>query len=119
MVMREGKLPYEDWFNEPNYAKLGKVKASFFTEMEPIELSPAFEDIRPWLADLQYHFSEGFELKNNHERRKRREELPPFEDETLKGTIDYSSLITPTHHLTGGLKGLTIRYNPDMVLADA
>ena len=119
VVMRGGTLPYQKWFNGQDYDTLGKLKGSFFTEMEPIELSPAFEDIRPWLADLQYRFSEGFEIKNNHERRKRREELPPFEDETLRGTIDYSSLITPTHRLTGELKGLTIRYNPDTVQADA
>jgi len=70
MVMREGTLPYKDWFDERYYAKLGSLKGTFFTEMQTIELSPAFEDIRPWLEELQYCFSEGFELKHGHARRK-------------------------------------------------
>ena len=109
VVMRTGELPYERWFNVWDYDTLGSLKALFFTQMQPIELSPPFEDFRPWLEHLQYCFSDGFELKNNHERRKRREELPPFEDETLKGTIDYSSFIQPIQHLTGELEGLSVR----------
>jgi len=111
--MREGELPYQKWFNGQDYDTLGSFKESFFTRMKAIKLSPAFEDIRPWLEELQYCFSEGFELKHGHARRKRRAELAPFDDETLGGNIDYSSLIEPAHHLTGELKGLAIRYNPE------
>ena len=116
MVMREGKLPYGDWFNEPNYVKLGMFKAFFFSQTEDIELSPDFEGIRKWLMSLQYCFSDGFEAKNHYKKQKERAgdsagELIPFDDETLGGNIGYSSLIEPTRHLTGELEGLNIRYN--------
>ena len=115
LVMREGELPYDDWFNEPKYAKLGIFKESFFTRTEPVELSPAFEDIHKWLLHLQYCFSDGFELKYSYKKRKERAgdsagELPPFDDETLGGKIDYSSLIEPISHLKGELKKLDVRY---------
>ena len=40
VVMQEGELPYMDWFNEPNYARLGRFKTALFSQMEPIILSP-------------------------------------------------------------------------------
>ena len=127
VVMREGKLPYEDWFNEPNYAKLGKVKASFFSHWEAIELSPAFEDFRGWLEDLRLSFTGGFqrkltnlvEQKQQSEWRKKRgvgsagQAKPtsvPFDDETLGGYVDYSAVVEPTRYLGGDLNGLVIRY---------
>ena len=115
VVMREGEIPYGDWFNEQNYGKLGIFKAYFFSQMGAIELSPAFEDIRKWLVHLQYCFSDGFELKNSYKKRKERAgdsagELPPFDDETLGGQINYSSLIEPARRLKGELEGLTVRY---------
>jgi len=115
VVMREGTLPYQKWFNERDYDTLGSLKGTFFTDMKVIELSPAFEDIRKWLLHLQYCFSDGFELKNSYKKRKERGgdfagELTPFDDETLGGKIDYSSLTEPIDRLTGNLKGLTIRY---------
>ena len=115
LVMREGKLPYEDWFDEPKYAKLGMFKAFFFSQVEAIELFPAFEDIRKWLLHLQYSFSDGFELKYSYKKRKARAgdsagELPPFDDETLGGKIDYSSLIEPIPYLKGELEKLDVRY---------
>ena len=84
--------------------------------MEPIELSPTFEDFRPWLKGLQYYFSDGFDAKSNYAKRKARAGssaggLPPFDDETLDGHVDYSSFVKPTCHLGGELKGLVIRYN--------
>ena len=64
LVMREGKLPFGDWFKEPNYAKLGMFKASFFSRMEPIELSPAFEYFRGWLLRLRRSFSPDIQRSN-------------------------------------------------------
>ena len=52
-------LPYQDWFNERPYHTLGTLKSIFFLYKQPIELSPDFEDFRPWLKGLQYCFSEG------------------------------------------------------------
>jgi hypothetical protein len=52
VVMREGKLPYENWFDELDYATLGALKGTFFWDMEAIELSSAFEDFHTWLGDL-------------------------------------------------------------------
>jgi len=116
LVMREGEPPYRKWFNQQDYDTLGSLKGTFFADMQPIILSPDFEHFRPWLEHLQYCFSDGFDLKHAYEKRKRRAgdsagELTPFDDETLGGNIDYSSLIEPTRCLTGELEGLDIRYN--------
>ena len=110
-------LPYQKWFNQRDYDILGSLKESFFTETRDIELSPTFEDIRKWPEQLQYCFSDGFEAKYSRKKRKQRAgdsagELPPFDDETLGGNINYSSLIEPTRRLPGKLSGLKIRYNP-------
>jgi len=115
VVMREGKLPYAEWFDARNYASLGKDKKSFFLEMEDIELSPSFECFRFWLSKLQDCFSDGFELKNSHMKREKRGENSaggpaPFDDETLGGKVKYSSFIEPVRHLTGELEGLIIHY---------
>ena len=116
-------LPYQDWFNEPQYHKLGSIKGGFFSDMEAIELSPTFEDFRVWLQRLRCRFSEGFALKNAHVRRQRREEWGrgppgepvPFDNETLGGWIDYPSLIETARQLEGQLEGLTVRYDPKPV----
>ena len=115
VVMREGMLPYQDWFGTLKYDTLGSLKNSFFGVTKAIELSPTFEDFRVWLEDLQYRFSDGFELKNSHVKREKRAgnsagSLTPFDDETLGGKVDYSSFIEPVGCLTGQLKGLLIRY---------
>ena len=128
VVMRKGALPYGEWFNEQKYETLGNHKIAFFSSNRPIDLSPDFEDFRPWLRDLRYSFSEGFKAKVSDQNE--REGLPgwrkkragwstvqtkpppvPFEDETLGGYVDYSAIIEPTRSLEGDLKGLTIRYD--------
>jgi len=115
VVMREGKLPYAEWFDARNYASLGRDKLLFFLVMEDIKLSPSFECFRLWLSKLQDCFSEGFDLKNSHVRREKRGESStggpaPFDDETLGGKVTYSSFIEPVRLLTGELEGLIIRY---------
>jgi len=42
-----------------NYARFGRFKISF-SQMEIIELSPAFEGFHAWLQDPQPSFAEGF-----------------------------------------------------------
>ena len=118
VIMRKGELPYERWFNEPDYEALADHKIGFFSRTAAIQLSAAFEDFSPWLTDLKYRFSEGFGAMNSYERRKIRAGssaggLVAFDDETLGGNIDYSSLIEPARSLKGELEDLIIRYNPE------
>jgi len=119
VVMREGKLPYAEWFDARNYASLGRDKMLFFLVMEDIKLSPSFECFHGWLHDLQHCFSDGFERKDSHVKEKRAGSstggLAPLNDETLGGHIDYSSFIEPVHLLTGELEGLIIRYRASTV----
>jgi len=130
VVMRKDTVPYEAWFNEPNYSKLGWCKTHFFfSDEKTIELSPAFEDFRPWLQDLRLSFTEGFgrkvsartEEQGLSEWRQKRaggsagqvKPAPdPFDDETLGGYVDYSAVIEPARYLEGELTGLNIRYDP-------
>ena len=129
LVTREEELPYQDWFRAPNYVMLGSLKGTFFSDKQPIELSPAFEDFRPWLRDLRFVFSEGFKSKlfdpstqeDTPEWKLKRaggtaggvKATPiPFDDETLGGHVDYSAVIEPTRYLKGELEGLIIRYDP-------
>ena len=126
VVMREGVLPYEDWYNEPSFANLGQFKHYFLLVSTPIELSPIFEDFRPWLKDLKASLSGGFISKISHNltppdwqlRRAggsagRTGPAPaPFDDETLGGHVNYSAIIEPARELEGELKGLIIRYDP-------
>ena len=123
VVMRKENLPYGDWFEARSYAALGKSKAYFFSNEEAIELSPVFEDFRPWLTDLQYYFSEGFSARNSHSRRQKLSERilrvaggvaptpDPFDDETLGGNVTYSTVIDPARYLRGELEGLIVRYD--------
>ena len=110
-------LPYERWFNQHDYWTLGSLKRTFFSELQPIELSEKFEDFRPWLADLKYCFAEGFEARNAYLRRKAQPGssaggLVVVDDETLGGHLDYFSLIEPARSLKGELEGLIVRYDP-------
>ena len=125
VVMRNGNLPYQQWFNTQGCDTLGHHKFSFFLNYDPIELSSHFEAFRPWLEDLRYDFSKGFKDKLLKDRmqpplqgRKRAggsadgfTPAPvPFDDETLNGRADYFTVIEPTKFLKGDLEGLIIRY---------
>ena len=128
VVMREGILPYEDWYNEPSFSTLGSLKLTYLIVLPAIELSPIFEDFRPWLVALRFYLSRGFKSKLFYagdqvlpgKRPKRaggsvdRVEPPPapFDDETLGGHVDYSVIVEPARELEGELKGLIIRYDP-------
>ena len=122
VIMRKsGVLPYEDWFNESRHFTLGSLKGTFLVDMQAIELSPVFEDFRPWLKGLQHCFSTGFKKRPSPSD----DELPEwavaltkagvqpatvqFDDETLGGYIKYATVIAPVQHLRGQLKGLVIR----------
>ena len=57
------QLPYQRWFDQQDYATLGSLKETFFSDMQAIELSPTFEDFRLWLEEPQSHFHLGFKAK--------------------------------------------------------
>ena len=130
VVMREGTLPYQKWFDARDYDTLGLIKESFFLSKRkwPIELSPTFEAFRPWLKEMRRDFKKGFDSKNRdsttdeeelnwRERqagkpaRKAKSTSVPFNDESLNGRVDYSTVVEPTRRLKGELKGLIIRYD--------
>src|SRR5579872_5337971 len=106
IVMRKDELPYAEWFDQPNYASLGKDKSHFFSNAMAIQLSPSFELLRPWLRVLRFKFSDGFLLKSGHKNRKEffGDGVGPFDDETLEDRISYSSLIEPVRLLEKELK---------------
>ena len=117
VVMREGILPYQNWFNQQDYDVLASLKVALFSGVVAIKLSPTFEDFRTWLKELRYCFSDGFDAKSAYEKRKERAgssagQFAPFDDETLGGHVDYSSFIKPAYHLGGELQGLIVRYDP-------
>jgi len=122
--MRRGveELPYQDWFNQESYKALAASKREFFAHWGKFNLSPGFEDFRGWLEVIHTCFFNGFHAKEVHMRKL---ELSPwhedegseddeamitFNDETLEGHVNYSSLINPVHKLKGKLKGLVVRY---------
>ena len=113
LMRRSKRLPYRDWFNQQRYDVLGLFKGAFFEQRQAVELSPAFEDFRPWLLDLQLCFSDGFKLKTPKERAELswRATVKPveFDDETLGGHITYATFVTAIPYLTGELEGLVIR----------
>jgi len=126
VVKREGTRPYQTWFDTRLYTTLGSIKQCFIWNRTAIELSPAFEDFRLWLEDLCYDFSEGFQYKHHHLKTRpplwrqgpaggsagRVTPAPvPFDNKTLGGHVDYSSIIEPTRYLKGELEGLIIRYD--------
>ena len=130
VVMREEELPYQKWFDTPDYDTLGSIKESFFSgkRKQPIKLSPAFEAFGPWLKEMRRDFTNGFDYKNHNsttderelnwrEKRARKSandaiSTPvPFDDEALGGRVDYSTVIEPTRNLKRDLKGLIIRYD--------
>ena len=123
VVMREGIRPYQEWFSEQRYNALASHKWAFLSFEDPIDLSPAFEGFRPWLMDMQDDFSNGFyeRYRPSNKSQRTREQAEglagevtsttaPFDDETLGGRVDYSTIIDPVRDLEGELGGLIIRY---------
>jgi len=114
LLMRDRTgLPYQKWFNQRDYDTLGSLKYSFLVGMHRIELSPGFEDFRPWLEDLLYGFSEGFKHKPNPTQlgkwRRAKPSTVEFEDETLGGYVTYATALAPVPYLKGKLDRLSIR----------
>jgi len=114
-------LPYQAWFDQPSYKTLASFKKAFFSDLEYLNLSPTFGGFRDWLGSLHLSFRRGRRSKQTHEdelislRQHGTSEggiIPPFDDETLGGYVDYSALINPVRSLTGKLEGLVIRYDP-------
>jgi hypothetical protein len=113
----------QDWFDEPRYHMLGSAKRVFLLDKETIELSPVFEDFRPWLQAIQRSFSRGFKAKPGGSSDEVEPEwmddmssgdeagpaVVPFDDATLGGRIKYSTILKPVRHLKGALHGLIIR----------
>ena len=115
VVMRGStRLPYDRWFNQRDYDTLGSLKYTFLLDMHHIELSPDFEDFRPWLEDIQNCFSDGFALQPKNRApqgwRKAKPAAVQFDDETLGGCLDYAAVLEAVPHLKGALEGLIIRY---------
>ena len=99
-------LPYQKWFDQQDFEMLGSLKGTFFSDKQPIELSSAFEDFRPWLKSLQSCFSRGFVSRLFNEF----QETPAeFDEATLGGHITFDKFVAPVSSLTGTLEGLAIR----------
>ena len=127
VMRRSTPLPYQKWFNVQDYEMLGSLKEVFLMNRKAIELSPAFEGFRGWLTGLQQCFSLGFNsklkpslaempewVKEKARGSTGRVELhtpPSFDDETLDGYVDYSTIVASVRHLEGDLKGLVVRYD--------
>ena len=110
-------LPHQTWFDQPFYKVLAACKQAYFSNFEPLNLSPCFEDFRGWLLELRRSFSRGFRARQQRleeedmERTCDKGAPVPFDNETLGGHIHYSALIDPVRNLEGRLKGLIIRYD--------
>ena len=126
VVRREGMRPHQSWLDTQDDHLLGYLKFSFISDRLPMNLSPAFEDFRPWLIDLRKDFANGFNYKyyqpsNRQQPRWRRKQAGrsvggttptpvPSDDERLGGNVEYPSIVEPTRYLKGELEGLIIRY---------
>ena len=114
--MRQGKLPFDLWFDEPSYVKLAFFKKGFLLDLEYLDLSPTFEDFRGWLVKLRRSFNRGLLCAKQHKSDEDAMEScdegspAPFDEETLGGYVNYSALTDPARNLKGKLKGLVIRY---------
>ena len=116
VIMRDSnELPYQDWFNEPRYRRLGAFKYAFLVGEHPIELSPDFGDFRLWLVGLQHRFAEGFKHKPTRKvpewavMTNVKPDAAQYDDETLGGCITYDTVLAAIPHLKGKLEGLEIR----------
>ena len=116
--MREGKLPFQDWFDTLSYRTLGAIKSShLFMRLAAPEVAPSFEDFRGWLLVLQISFACGFITQRQQWLPLKRVTIEgpcacgggtssAFDEETLGGHVTYSAVVNPTRHLTGELEGL-------------
>ena len=121
LVMRKAKkLPFQNWFNQTDYETLGYLKKGFFDDKKPIDFTTDFKDFRRWLRFLQTSFMTGFKKKfpsedDEDEELQRMEarvtgvRSSMFDDETLGGHIQYSTMIETIPKLPGKLEGLIIR----------
>ena len=124
---REGKLQFQDWFEEQNYRALGEIKLVWFWSRgrEPdFEPSPSFKDFKRWLRGLRLDFLHGFFARNEHRlwledpmlaSRGEGDIPPPYDEETLGGYITYSNIIKQVPRFSGDLQGLVIRYDPPQI----
>ena len=113
-------LPYGTWFDQPLYQTLASCKHSLFMESTNFNLSPSFKEFDGWLVDFCNSFWRGFCSKRDYKCELVRlrkmgqgsedQDAPMFDDETLGGHVDYSTLINPVRELKGELEGLVIRY---------
>jgi len=122
--VRQGseELPYKPWFGEPTYKALASYKRDFISDLEDLDLSPAFKDFRGWLWDLRLSFRKGIRDREIHEESAalRRHQggvseggnAPGFDYETLGGHVSYSAFTDPVRKLQGKLQGLVVRYDP-------
>ena len=131
-MRRQVGLPFQDWFNEQDYATLGSLKSDFLSSTGNIKLglSPKFEDFGDWLRALRRAFRCGFIARNTQDDlvdeqaqgrwngRSGRSVIPPFDDETLGGHVSYSTLINSARNLTGKLEGLIVRYESEPASAN-
>ena len=121
LVMRNSKkLPFQSWFDQIDYEMLGSLKKSFLEDKKSIDLTPDFRDFRRWIRFLQINFMIGFKKKfpgkDDEDEEIQRVEARAmgvgssvFNDETLGGHIQYSTIIEMIPKLPGILQGLIIR----------
>ena len=120
VIMLDKRPPFQDWFGEQEYHKLGSYKRTFFSVMQAFRLPSIFKDFYPWLNSLQFQFSNGFRAKDaytSEQEMVRRGggyagRVSQLDEETLGGRIRYSSFIEPVRRLTGALERLIILYDP-------
>ena len=136
VVIQKEESPYQKWFTTQDYDTLGSIKQVFLSSTRGLHLSPAFEGFRLWLVDMRSDFSNGLKSKLLHQPASteqgsnwRQRQLGrsasssvstsvPFDDVTLDGHVDYSTVIEPTRYLKGELKGLVIRYDIEAIQTD-
>lgn len=123
---REGKLQFQDWFEQQSDRELGHIKYCWLwrvTREPDFEPSPSFKGLEFWLRRLKSDFLHGFFTRNQHRfsldpilRSCGMEDVPlPCDEETLGGYITYSSIIRPVPDFPGELQGLVIRYDPPQI----
>jgi len=124
-------LPFDEWYDgsydQTTFNRIAISKWRFLTRPgRDLRLSPDFEAFREWLQAIHGSFREGVMAKEAHEdlvekleqyqRRKKggkkAKAVPQFDEETLGGHVNYSTLVDSASKLKGKLKGLVVRYRP-------